>query len=185
MKLYTKSKTPTNDWDGDDLSLLGVNRKQLITGLIDNKNCAAIITMQNGDKIQHIFAPVLADKINQDDSVTKNRLVVGNAVDNQDCFQPTTCNSSVFNMAVAFVKKDEAHPVFSLHKPIPTSYLEGTLLEGRKDIIAACLPVSAPIQFQSNVPYGNINDAKVQREFSQLGGEYQAWASLMKLTNKN
>ena len=47
------------------------------------------------------------------------------------------------------------------------------------------LPVSAPIQFQSNVPNGNINDAKVQREFSQLGGEYQAWAKLMKLTNEN
>jgi len=105
MKLYTKSKTPTNNWDGDELSLLGVNRKQLITGLIDNKNCAAIITMRNDGEIQHIFAPVLADKINQDDSMTKNGLVVGNAVDNQDYFQPMTCNSSVFDMAVAFVKK--------------------------------------------------------------------------------
>jgi hypothetical protein len=47
MRLYTKSKTPTKDWDGDDLSLLGVNMKQLITGLFDNRNCAAIITMGN------------------------------------------------------------------------------------------------------------------------------------------
>jgi hypothetical protein len=128
MRLYTKSKTPTNDWDGDDLSLLGVNTKQLITGLFDNRNCAANITMQNDGEIQHLFAPQLTDKINQDDSMTKNGLVVGNVVDNQDCFQPMTCSISVFDMAVAFVPKDEAHPVFSLHKPIPTSYLEGTSL---------------------------------------------------------
>lgn len=29
--LYTKSVNPANDWDGDDLALLGVNKKQLTT----------------------------------------------------------------------------------------------------------------------------------------------------------
>jgi hypothetical protein len=46
------------------------------------------------------------------------------------------------------------------------------------------VPNCAPIQFKSNVPYGNITEPGVQREFSQLGGEYQAWGKIMKKINE-
>jgi hypothetical protein len=75
VKLYTKSKTPSNDWNGDDLSLLGVNRRSVINGLFENKNCALVISIQNDGETQHLFAPVLADKLNQDDSISKGALL--------------------------------------------------------------------------------------------------------------
>jgi hypothetical protein len=79
--LYTKSVNPANDWDGDDLALLGVNKKQLTTGLFENKSCAALALIRNDGETQYLFAPTLTDKVNEDDSVSKNALIIGNAVD--------------------------------------------------------------------------------------------------------
>jgi len=141
MNLYTKSVTPANDWDGDDLALLGVNRKQLTTGLLENKSCAALALIRNDGETQFVFAPTLVDKVNEDDSVSKNALIIGNAVDDIKYLQPVTTKSSVLDMAVAFIKKDTAHPIFKLHKPIPPHHLDDTVLAGKKDIIAIYVPV--------------------------------------------
>jgi uncharacterized membrane protein YgcG len=185
VKLYTKSKTPANDWNGDDLSLLGVNRRSVINGLFENKNCAVVISIRNDGETQHLFAPVLADKLNQDDSISKGALVVGNAVDDMNYFQPMSCSSSIFDMAVAFIKKEDAHPVFKDHNTIPVEHLKGTSLAKEKNIIAVYFPNAAPFQYQSVVPYGNISDDEVQRVLANSGGEYEFWGKMMKLFHEN
>jgi hypothetical protein len=164
MKLYTKSKTPANDWNGDDLSLLGVNRRTVINGLFENKNCAVVVTIRNDSELQHLFAPILADKLNQDDSISKGALVVGNAVDDINYLQPMSCSSTIFDMGVAFIKKEDTHPVFKDHNIIPTDFLKGTSLAKEKDIVAVYFPISIPFQFQSDVPYGNIPDDEVSQQ---------------------
>jgi hypothetical protein len=185
MALYTKSKTPTNDWNGDDLSLLGIDRRTVINRLFEDNNCAVVVTIQNDGKFQHIFAPVLADKVNQDDSISKGALAMSDVVDDTKYIQPISCSSTIFDMAVAFVKKEDAHPVFSNHNIIPTKFLKGTSLAKKKDIVAVYFPVSAPFQFQSDVPYGNISNDQVQKKLASLGGEYQVWGNLAKLVNEN
>ena len=184
-KLYTESKTPANDWNGDDLSLLGVTKRSVINGLFENKNCALLTVVRNDGDLQHLFAPVLADKLNQDDSVSKGALVVGNAVDDTKYLQPVSCDTSAFDMAICFIPKEDAHPVFRDHNTIPTKYLEGTSLAKEKNIIAVYFPNSVPFQFQATVPYGNISDGEVQRVFANSGGEYETWAKYMKLFHEN
>jgi hypothetical protein len=185
MSLYSKSKTPANDWDGDDLPLLGVGKRQIVTGLFDNMNCAALACIRNDGEMQYIFAPSFADKINQDDSVTKNALILGKGVDDTKYFQLVMTSSSALEMAVAFIKKDDAHPMFKLDKTIPVHHLDDTSLAGKKDIIAVYIPIAAPLQFQSNIVHSNISDNTVQHGFSQYGGEYQTWAHLNKLIHEN
>jgi hypothetical protein len=184
MVLYTKSKTSTNNWNGDELSLLVVNRRSVINGLFENKNCAVVVNSRNDGEFQHIFAPTLADKVNQDDSISKGALVVGNAVDDTKYLQPISCSSTIFDMAVAFIEKED-HLVFSNHNIIPTKFLEGASLAKEKDIVAVYFPVSAPFQFLSDVPYGNISDGQVQKKLASQGGEYQVWGNLAKLVHEN
>ena len=185
-KSYTQSKSPTNNWDGDDLDLLGATSKQFVNGLFENKNCAAVACIRNDGEFMHLFCPMIADKILEDDSVEKGALVIGNAVDDTTYLQPIKVEASdLFGHSIVFIKKSEAHPVFKLHKNIPPEFLKGTDLEGEKDIIAAFIPNAVPYQFKSKIAYGNIGDDEVQRCFAQLGGEYAAWAKCMKMMHEN
>ena len=180
-KAYTTSKTPTNNWDGDDLDLLATTSKQFINGLFENKNCAAVVCIRNDGELMHLFHPLIADKILEDDSVEKGGLVIGNAVDDTTYLQPIKVEApELFGQSVIFIKKGEAHSVFKYHKTIPAELLKGTSLEKEKDIIAVYIPNAVPFQFQAKIPYGNICDEEVQRVISQQGGEYAAWADYMK-----
>ena len=186
MTLYTKSKTPVNNWDGDDLDLLGSTAKQFVNGLFDSKNCAAAVCIRNDGELIHMFAPVISDKVLEDDSVEKGALVLGNAVDDVTYLQPIKIDSiGLFGHTVAFMKKDEAHPVFKGHNVIPAEYLKDTVLEGETDIIAVYVPNAILFQFGSKIPYGNICDEAIQKCFSNQGGEYAAWAKVMKMMHEN
>jgi hypothetical protein len=87
-KLYSQSRVPTQQWNGNELGFLTANEFQFQTSFIENRNLSQLLSYDVNNETKHLFMPTVTDKTLSDGSIQSNPIIIGNTVDNLEHIFP-------------------------------------------------------------------------------------------------
>lgn len=120
---------------------------------------AGFVSVDNYGEFQHMFMPVITNKVEADGTTAESKVVLFNSSDEIGTFSPMFAEASILGYDMAIVKKEEWSGHFPSSKTLTKESLKGTTFEDCGiDMIAVCYPSHCPLAFGKKVPYGDIEN---------------------------